>query len=140
MNRVYIDGIFDLFHRGHLESLRQAKNLYDNTYLIVGVISDEVARDYKRLPIISEVDRLEIIKSIDIVNEVIENAPLVITEDFVIRNNLDLVVHGFSNEEDWLKQKTFFEYLIQSGKFKKINYYQETSTTSIINKIKRIEN
>tara|TARA_A100001015_G_C14991326_1_gene714092 strand:+ start:1143 stop:1565 length:423 start_codon:yes stop_codon:yes gene_type:complete len=140
MNRVYIDGIFDLFHRGHLESLRQAKNIYDNTYLIVGVISDEDARDYKRLPIISEVDRLEIIKSIDIVNEVIENAPLVITEDFVIRNNLDLVVHGFSNEEDWLKQKTFFEYLIQSGKFKKINYYQETSTTSIINKIKRIEN
>ena len=64
MNRVYIDGIFDLFHRGHLESLRQAKNIYDNTYLIVGVISDEDARDYKRLPIISEVDRLEIIKSI----------------------------------------------------------------------------
>lgn len=140
MNRVYIDGIFDLFHRGHLESLRQAKNIYDNTYLIVGVISDEVARDYKRLPIISEVDRIEIIKSIEIVNEVIENAPLVITKDFVIRNNLDLVVHGFSNEDDWLKQKTFFEYLIQSGKFKKINYYQETSTTSIINKIKQIEN
>ena len=64
MSRVYIDGIFDLFHRGHLESLKQAKQIGNNTYLIVGVISDVVAKDYKRIPVISHEDRVEIIKNL----------------------------------------------------------------------------
>lgn len=137
MSRVYIDGIFDLFHRGHLESLKQAKQIRDNTHLIVGVISDEVAKDYKRIPVISHEDRLEIIKNLSIVDEVIENPPLVITKEFVKINNIDLVVHGFSNEDDWEKQKNFFEFLTKNNKFKRINYYDKTSTTDIISKIKK---
>lgn len=136
MCRVYIDGIFDLFHRGHLESLKQAKKIEENTYLIVGVISDEVAKDYKRIPVISYEDRMEIIKNLSIVDEVIENPPLVITEEFVKINNIDLVVHGFSNEDDWEKQKDFFEFLTKNNKFKRIDYYDKTSTTDIISRIK----
>ena len=136
MCRVYIDGIFDLFHRGHLESLKQAKQIEKNTHLIVGVISDEVAKDYKRIPVISHEDRLEIIKNLSIVDEVIENPPLVITKEFVKINNIDLVVHGFCNEDDWEKQKNFFEFLTKNNKFKRINYYDKTSTTDIISKIK----
>ena len=136
MCRVYIDGIFDLFHRGHLESLKQAKEIEENTYLIVGVISDEVAKDYKRIPVISHEDRMEIIKNLSIVDEVIENPPLVITEEFVKINNIDLVVHGFSNDDDWEKQKDFFEFLTKNNKFKRIEYYDKTSTTDIISRIK----
>ena len=136
MKRVYIDGIFDLFHRGHLESLKQAKNTYDDVYLMVGVISDDVAKDYKRLPIISHDDRIEIIKAIDIVDEVINDPPLVITKEFTDKYNFDLVVHGFSDEKDWEKQKLFFDFLIKENKFKKINYYDKISTTEIIGKIK----
>ena len=74
--RVYIDGIFDLFHRGHLESFYKTKNIFgdkeSNTVeVIVGVISDKDAEKYKRLPIINEVDRCEIVKNIRIVDEVI---------------------------------------------------------------------
>ena len=134
--RVYIDGIFDLFHRGHLESLKKAKNSYENTHLIVGVISDDVAKDYKREPVISHRDRLEIIKSINIVDEVITDPPLVVTLDFVNKNNIDIVVHGFANNADWEKQKDFFKELVEANKFKRIDYYQETSTTDIIKKIK----
>ena len=137
MKRIYIDGIFDLFHRGHLESLKQAKNIDKDIYLIVGIIDDETASGYKRKPIINQFDRAEIIKNIKIVDEIIESAPLVITREFIEENNIHLVVHGFANDNDWEKQKDFFKYLIENNKFKKINYYDKISTTDIINNIKR---
>lgn len=66
----YIAGVFDLFHVGHLNILRAAKNACD--YLIVGVNSDELVETYKnRRPIIPLEERCEIVKAIHYVDEVI---------------------------------------------------------------------
>jgi cytidyltransferase-like protein len=140
MKTVYIDGIFDLFHRGHLESLIKAKNVFNdpqNTFLIVGVISDEDATGYKRCPIINEEDRIEIINSVKYVDQVLFPGPLIITNDFIKSNNIDVVVHGFVNEEDKNKQQSFFSEI--ADHFIEIEYYSKTSTTQIINKIKNID-
>ena len=139
MKRVYIDGVFDLFHRGHLESLNKAKNALgepNNTFLIVGVVSDIDCESYKRTPIIEENDRVEIIKNIKVVDQVIFPCPMEITLDFIEKNKIDMVVHGFSNDTDREKQKLFFTQVIDSGKFKKIDYYSKISTTDIIKKLK----
>ena len=141
MKRIYVDGVFDLFHRGHLESLKKAKNalnIPENTFLIVGVVSDKDCESYKRTPIISEEDRVEIIKNIKFVDEVIFPCPMTMTLEFIEKNNIDLVVHGFSNNADREKQKSFFEPIINSGKFKEIDYYSKISTTDIIKKLKQI--
>jgi choline-phosphate cytidylyltransferase len=139
MKRVYIDGVFDLFHRGHLESLLSAKNSLDdpnNTFLIVGVIGDNACESYKRKPIISEDDRYAIVQNIKCVDLVIENAPLIMTEDFINEYKIDMVVHGFANDQDREKQKEFFKEIRKIGKFKEIGYYNKISTTDIINKLK----
>lgn len=139
MKRVYIDGVFDLFHRGHLESLLSAKNSLDdpnNTFLIVGVIGDNACESYKRKPIISEDDRYAILKNIKCVDLVIENAPLLMTIDFINEHKIDIVVHGFANDQDREKQNEFFKEIRDIGKFKEITYYNKISTTEIIKKLK----
>lgn len=138
---VYIDGVFDLFHRGHLESLIKAKNVYndpDNTILIVGIVEDKDAESYKRHPIIKQEDRVKIIESLKIVDSFICPCPLKVEMSFVERYKIDLVVHSFFDEKDRERQKEFFKELIENGKFKEIEYYSGTSTTDIINKIKSL--
>jgi cytidyltransferase-like protein len=136
---VYIDGVFDLFHRGHLESLIKAKNALNdpnNTFLLVGILSDSACSNYKRTPIINECDRVEIIKNIKIVDDIIFPCPLVIDIDFIKKNSIDMVVHGFSNDADREKQKKFYDEINKLGYFTEIEYYSKISTTEIINKIK----
>ena len=133
MTRVYMDGVFDLFHRGHIEAIKKCKNFGDE--IVIGVISDKDAKSYKRLPLINENDRIEIIKNLKIVDEVIPNAPLILTKEFISNNNLDIIVHSFANEKDFEKQKEFFKIPIEMGIFRKINYYNKVSTTDIIKKI-----
>ena len=66
----YASGVFDMFHVGHLNILRSARSHCET--LVVGVASDEYVLDLKgRAPVIPLVERLEIIESVGIVDEVI---------------------------------------------------------------------
>lgn len=66
----YTTGVFDMFHIGHLNILRRAKERCD--FLIVGVTTDELCRNQKsKLPIICQHDRMEIVKAIRYVNKVV---------------------------------------------------------------------
>lgn len=58
-------------------------------------------------------------------------------EEFINNNKIDLIVHGFSNNQDIEKQNEFFEIPIKLNKFEKLPYYDKISTTQIINKIKK---
>ena len=63
----YAPGAFDLFHIGHLNLLRRAKDQCD--FLITGVVSDEVLIAHKGIiPIIPLAERLEIVRSIRFVD------------------------------------------------------------------------
>lgn len=66
----YTTGAFDLFHIGHLNILRRAKEQCD--ILIVGVSTDELVLDYKKKkPIIPFEERIQIVEAIRYVDRVV---------------------------------------------------------------------
>lgn len=68
--RMYTSGCFDIFHYGHLNILAKSKEICD--YLIVGVSTDELIEKEKgKRPIIPFKERMEVVKSIGLVDEVI---------------------------------------------------------------------
>ena len=66
----YTTGVYDMFHIGHLNILRRAKEQCD--FLIVGVSTDElVQKEKNKTPIISFEERVEIIKELRCVDMVV---------------------------------------------------------------------
>lgn len=130
---VYADGVFDLFHSGHLKHLKKIKSLYSDSVLVIGVVSDAVAKSYKRQPIINEEDRVKMVAACQYVDRVVPNCPFKLDEEFIKQHQIDMVVHAFSDDADFEKQRECFEVPLRLNKFRRIDYHTEISTSKIIN-------
>lgn len=121
----YTTGVFDLFHIGHLNILRRAKEQCD--YLIVGVSTDELVEQYKnKRPIISFEERCEIVKAIRYVDQVV---PQEDREKFAAWERLKF--HKMFVGDDW-KGSTLFTQLEEQFKPHgvEIVYFPYTKGTS----------
>lgn len=132
----YVAGVFDVFHIGHLNLLRRAKEQCE--YLIVGVVSDESVMKGKRTaPYIPFDERLEIVRACRYVDEAVkipegyEN-----TEEAYMRYRFDVQFSGSDYEKDpiWLSKKDFLERHGADMVF--FPYTEHTSSTKIKERIR----
>lgn len=99
----FIQGTFDMFHIGHLNLIRNAKNVCD--YLIVGINTDELVEKYKqKTPVVPLKERMEIVSAIKYVDKV------VITKD---------------RDKVKLHKKYKFNYLIMGDDWKNTEFYDK---------------
>ncbi|MBE6096653.1 MAG: glycerol-3-phosphate cytidylyltransferase [Schwartzia succinivorans] len=127
----YIAGVFDLFHIGHLNMFRRAKEQCD--YLIVGVVSDEGVRKNKGVdPFVPFEERLEIVRSCRYVDEANE-IPLTYagTREAWNLYHFDVQFSGsdYENNPYWLDEKDFLEKHGATLVF--FPYTEKTSSTKI---------
>ncbi|TDF36457.1 glycerol-3-phosphate cytidylyltransferase [Alteromonadaceae bacterium M269] len=130
MARVITFGTFDVFHVGHVNIFKRAREY--GSSLIVGVSSDELNINKKgRAPIYSLKSRMEIIEAIKYVDEVFVEESLELKRQYILDKKADVLVMG----NDWEGRFDEFKDICE------VRYLPRTpsvSTTEIIEVIRDI--
>lgn len=131
---VFTNGCFDLLHRGHVHTLRQAKSQGD--LLIVALNSDRSVKAIKgpSRPIIPELDRVELIAAMEMVD-------YVVVYDEADPYNLIAAIkpNVLAKGGDWSADKIVGADIVEhnGGRVAVIPYLQGSSTTEIIERIRQ---
>jgi phosphoenolpyruvate phosphomutase / 2-hydroxyethylphosphonate cytidylyltransferase len=134
---VYVAGCFDLLHKGHINLFQKAADL---GYVIVGLLSDEAMKSFKREPLMSFEDRSILINAIKFTDKIIQQNSLDYNEN-LNKIKPDFVVHG----NDWKVgvQKETRDKVIKTlqkwnGKLIEPDYTEGVSTSDIIKIIQNL--
>eukprot|EP00878_Enallax_costatus_P014207 GHUV01014861.1.p1 GENE.GHUV01014861.1~~GHUV01014861.1.p1 ORF type:complete len:381 (+),score=118.13 GHUV01014861.1:154-1296(+) len=134
---VYIDGAFDVFHVGHVEILRLAKQQGD--FLLVGLHTDEdvESRRGPHTPIMNVHERALSVLASKYVDEVVIGAPMIISDDLLRTFNISLVVRGSLTETRGHGSMDDKRYALprERGIFRLLSSPSSVTTRSIIQRI-----
>ncbi len=131
----YTTGVYDMFHIGHLNLLKRAKEYCD--YLIVGVTTDELVSYKNKKAIIPHKERMEIVGSIKYVDKVVpqENMNKMAAWE---KYNFDVMFVGddWKGTEKWNKFEEDFSHV--GVEIVYFPYTQGTSSTQLREVLEKI--
>jgi glycerol-3-phosphate cytidylyltransferase len=105
-------GTFDVFHVGHIRVLQRAAALGDR--LVVGVSADALNIAKKgRAPIYTQDERMEIVSSLKVVDDVFVEESLELKRDYIVEHGADVLVMGddWAGKFDWVSDVCEVVYL-----------------------------
>jgi len=134
--RIFIDGVFDLTHFGHMNAFRQARALGD--YLIVGVNSDEsVAKSKGLKPVLTDFERQTAVAACRFVDEIVPASPYVMSQAYIQElmetHGIDYFVHG--DDPCLVDGQDVYDAAKRLGRFHTIPRTEGISTTDIIGRL-----
>eukprot|EP01133_Synstelium_polycarpum_P003749 gene3749-4323_t len=132
---VYMDGGFDLFHVGHTEALRQAKEQGD--FLIVGVHDDKVVHEQKgsNFPIMNLHERVLSVLSCRYVDEVVIGAPFSVSKEMIESLHINVVVHGDDPVIMGPDGVDPYKLAKEMGLYKEVKHTEGLTATEIVRRI-----
>lgn len=120
----YTAGVFDLFHIGHLNLLRNARGMCDR--LIVGVSTDELVKYKGKTPVIPFCDRIEIVRNLRCVDAVVAQEDM---DKLNMCKKLQATIMFVG--DDWYKSDRWQEYeALFANEGIKIVYFPYTNNIS----------
>ena len=129
----YTTGVYDMFHIGHLNILRRAKEKCD--YLIVGVSTDECVESYKhKTPVIPYEQRAAIVEAIKYVDEVVPQTTMDKLE-FLKHRHFDVMFHGDEWRGTDLYNKYEKEFALYGARIEYLSHTEGISSTMLREKI-----
>lgn len=95
---IFVTGVFDLMHYGHMKMMKLAKSNADR--LLVGVHSDQECEAHKRKPIMTHDERVESVKMLNYVDGIVEHVPYNLTAEYLteLRKTYQIDMVGCSEE------------------------------------------
>lgn len=132
----YTTGVFDLFHVGHLNVIKRAKEQCD--YLIVGVSTDTLVESYKyHKPVIPFEERVAIVEALKYVDQVVPQESMDKFEAWE-KYKFNVIFHG----DDWKDTELYrtMKQKLESVGVKSVYfpYTKNTSSTLISSVLKKI--
>lgn len=135
--KIYIGGSFDLFHSGHINLIKRAKNYAD--IVIVALNTDDFHKRFKgSYPILSLEERTTMLNACKYVDTVDVNDGCEDSKPCILRHNPDFILHG----DDWkenslMKQMGLTQEFLnkQNIKMVYISYTKGISSTEIKKRI-----
>lgn len=112
MKKVITYGTYDLFHQGHLNLLKRAKELGD--FLIVGVTTDNFDLERGKLNVCNNViDRIEAVRQTGLADQIIIEEYIGQKIDDILKYNVDIFAIGsdWEGKFDYLKEYCKVVYL-----------------------------